>query len=500
MKPIIKKTPTLPGLRLTRRQMLHASAALGGASLLPRLARGQSAGAPADRLLFVVCATGGGNIVDSFLPVADTESQNASTLAVQPASFVRQPDGSNLRCVANRGGTVAELPAGYPISQELFLQRNAADTVVMCVEGTSVNHRVAQHRALTGAGADRGRTILEAVADRHGQGMLLPNINMAADGYLEPGTDPTLPVAARGEPVANALLFPFQTHGVRGLGLEQAVGADRLARVRGLRDTLETQSPFGRTFEGAPARQRYLDQRSKMATMEASDLIRELMMVEDDDMQFPLGRFGLEASPAAADVREIFPNAVDDTFEAQAALAYLLARAGVGASFAIAPTFQPNLRGATLVNTPLAFDFSHADHQGTQNVMWSRVLAVVDGLVRLLKATPAGGSGASLWDRSLIYIATDFGRDKVRPANASTWGTGHHLNNAVVMLSPLLNANRVYGGIDPDTLLTYGFDPSTGEPAPGTVMREGDVYSAIAQAMDVSFEGRRDMSAMIKNG
>jgi hypothetical protein len=486
-------------MRLNRRQMLQASAALGGAALLPSLARGQNAATPADKLLFVVCATGGGSIVDSFLPVADSESQNASTLAVQPASLVRQPNGSNLRCVGNRGGTVAELPAGYPISQELFLERNAADTVVMCVEGTSVNHRVAQHRSLTGAGIDRGRTILEAAAERHGAGMLLPNVNMAADGYLEPGTDPTLPAEAIGEPVADALLFPFQTHGSRGLGLAQDVGADRLARVRGLRDTLEAQSPFGRTFENAPARQRYLGQRSKMATMEARDLIRELMMVEDDDLNYPLGRFGLEASPVAADVREVFPNATDDTFEAQAALAYLLARAGVGASFAIAPTFQPNLRGATLVNTPLAFDFSHADHQATQNVMWSRVFAVVDGLVRLLKASPAGDDGASLWDRSLIYIATDFGRDKVRPANAGTWGTAHHLNNAVVMLSPLLNGNRVYGGIDPDTLLTYGFDPLTGDPAPGTLMREGDVYAAIAQALDIDYEGRRDLSAMIRS-
>lgn len=499
MKSIKHATERRQRLSLTRRQMLQASAALGGAALLPSIARGQSMGAPADKLLFVVCATGGGNIVDSFLPVADTESDTPNTLAVQPASLVRQPSGSNIRCVGNRGGTVAELPAGYPISQELFLERNAADTVVMCVEGTSVNHRVAQHRALTGAGTDRGRTILESAAERHGSGMLLPNVNMAADGYLEPGTDPTLAVAARGEPVANALLFPFQTHGIRGLGLEQDVSADRLARVRGLRDTMETQSPFGRTFESAPARQRYLDQRSKMATMEARDLIRELMMVEDDDQQFPLGRFGLEASPAAPDVREVFPNAVDDSFEAQAALAYLLARAGVGASFAIAPTFQPNLRGATLVNTPLAFDFSHADHQGTQNVMWSRVLAVVDGLVRLLKASPGGDDGASLWDRSLIYIATDFGRDKVRPSGASTWGTAHHLNNGVVMVSPLLNGNRVYGGIDPNTLLTYGFDPVTGDPAPGTLMREGDVYSAIAQALDIDFEGRRDLSAMIRS-
>jgi hypothetical protein len=31
---------------------------------------------------------------------------------------------------------------------------------VLTIEGTSVNHRVAQKRSLTGAGIDRGRTIL----------------------------------------------------------------------------------------------------------------------------------------------------------------------------------------------------------------------------------------------------------------------------------------------------------------------------------------------------
>lgn len=496
-------------MRLPRRRFVQGSFAAGSLGmggllgLAARRGRSQdTTPAPAEKLLFVVCAAGGGSILDSFLPVADTEVSApdlAQTLSVQPSSLVRQPNGSNIRCVGNRGGTVAELPAGYPISQDLFLERHAADTVVMTLEGTSVNHRVAQKRSLTGAGADRGRTILEAVAERHGSGFLLPQVNMATDGYLEPGDDPSLPLYARGEPVADALLFPFQTHGSRGLGTELEVSASRLARVRGIRDELDDLSPFGRTYRDAPRRQRYLERRAALDEMEARNLIDEVMMVPDDGLRFPLSAYGLSTSPAAAEVQAVFEQLVNDGFEAQAALAFLLARAGVGAAFALAPSFQPTFRGATIVNTPLAFDFSHADHAGTQNVMWSRVLAVVDGLIRLLKGSPVGETGETLWDRSLVYIATDFGRDKVKPYGSSQWGTAHHLNNGVVMISPLLRGNRVYGGVDPDTCLTYGFDPTTGDPAPGTVMREADVYSVLAGALDVPFEGRRDFPAVVKS-
>jgi uncharacterized protein (DUF1501 family) len=126
------------------------------------------------------------------------------------------------------------------------------------------------------------------------------------------------------------------------------------------------------------------------------------------------------------------------------------------------------------------------------------MLAAIDGLIDLLKAEP-DGEGGTLWDRSLVYIATDFGREKVRPANADEFGTGHHLNNGVVMVSPLLKGGRVYGGVDPTTCLTYGFDPVTGDPAPGTLMREGDVYAVIAGAMGVDYVGRREFPSIVRS-
>jgi uncharacterized protein (DUF1501 family) len=114
-----------------------------------------------------------------------------------------------------------------------------------------------------------------------------------------------------------------------------------------------------------------------------------------------------------------------------------------------------------------------------------------------LKSEP-DGEGGSLWDRSLVYVATDFGREKQRPADATSFGTGHHLNNGVVLVSPLLRGGRVYGGVDPTTLLTHGFDPTTGEARSGTVMREGDVYAVIAGAMGVEYPGRRSFPAVVR--
>jgi hypothetical protein len=63
-----------------------------------------------------------------------------------------------------------------------------------------------------------------------------------------------------------------------------------------------------------------------------------------------------------------------------------------------------------------------------------------------------------------------------------------------------LCADRVFGGVDKQTLRSHGFHRQTGEPITNSRMDEGDVYSAIAQALDVDFSGRRDMTALMKNG
>lgn len=504
-------------LKLTRRGALKAGLVTTAASSLGLFGeRARAQAQPADRkFLFVVCAAGGGSLIDSFLPVVDSESQNGSTRVAYPAALVAQPAGSSLR--------VVEAPLGAGLGEGFkreFVQRHMNDIAVMTQEGTSVNHLVAQKRSVNGAGINKGRTLMEAHALRHGEGMLLANVNMAASGFLEPGDDPQVPSFARGVPVADALLFPLSTDGVRGVpgapGAPDGEAPDEaelartkalLARARGVRDRLEQKSVFGQTFRNAPVRRSYLDNRAALQpAIEASDLITKLMMVPDVPA-IPLGQYGLRSSEEQQRVFEVFPNLIEDPFEAQAALAFLLVRYGVSCTVTISPSFSPLLQGGQLKNPPLAFDFSHNDHVTAQYVMWRRVLKAIDGLITLLKEQPYGDG--TLWDRSLVYVATDFGRSKTRPDGASQFGSGHHLNNGNLFISPLLRGNRVYGGVDPDTCLTYGFDLETGEPLPTpralgelpppTMPREGHVYSAAAQALDIDFEGRIDIPCMMRS-
>jgi uncharacterized protein (DUF1501 family) len=124
---------------------------------------------------------------------------------------------------------------------------------------------------------------------------------------------------------------------------------------------------------------------------------------------------------------------------------------------------------------------------------------VTDGLISLLKTTEdARRPGTSMWSHSLVFITTDFGREKQRPRDSLTFGTGHNLNNGCVIVSPLVKGGRVYGGVDPSTALTYGFDRATGEPRPGTVMTESEIFSAVAHAVGAPFPGRIDMPALVR--
>jgi hypothetical protein len=205
----------------------------------------------------------------------------------------------------------------------------------------------------------------------------------------------------------------------------------------------------------------------------------------------------LELSPdsLAMSVREQFPPMDDDRIQAQAGLGFLLAYHGVstavtmglGTSAVVRPTGE-------IVGAPLSYDFSHNMHRETQSVMWARTLGVTDSLISWLKSHDYLGdpSLGKMWDRSLVYIATEFGRDKTRPKDSSSWGTGHDLSNGSVIISPLVKGNAVYGGVDASTGLTYGFDPQTGKADRGKKQFESDVYGIIAHALDIEVaDGRR---------
>jgi hypothetical protein len=190
-----------------------------------------------------------------------------------------------------------------------------------------------------------------------------------------------------------------------------------------------------------------------------------------------------------------------DKAEAQVALGFLMGYHGVSTSITMGFDTNPVVdQSGAITGAPIAFDFSHNLHRIVQSLMWSRTTRLLDTLITLLKTHDYMGDPAlgKMWDRSLIYVATEFGRDKVRPKGASSWGTSHNLNNGSVLVSPLLKGNAVYGGVDPKTGITYGFDPATGKPDKNRVFNESDVYSVIAQAMGLEIPNARKFDAMVR--
>jgi len=486
---------------LTRRSLLKGmglTAGAAGLGLNLNFARAQDGDGP--RYLIVMAAAGGASILDGPLAIRASESRNASTLNTFPDALVKGFDGSPFRAVDQRRESLGQIPEAFTATPSDIVKRHLNDMMVTTWTRTSVNHTIGQRRAVTGNEAWNGRTLQECVALQYGAGHPLPNVHlMSGSGYTELGTDRSLPGYCYGEVVADPGLWPLALDGARGL--PDAPPPGLLAKARAVRnDVLDRRSTFTQVFGRSPKLQHWQGIRGEQQqAIESRDLISKLMVQTDSD-RYPLRRFGLSESPLAAKVRGAFPNFEKDPLEAQAALAFLLIKYGVSVTVTLGPSgaflydgdgdalSRGGLPDDSVINPPIAFDFSHNGHRSVQALMWQRLYRIADGLIRLLKTEEFAG-GQSLWDRSLIYFATDFDRQKTRPADSDDWGTGHDLNNGVVMFSPLVNGGKVLGGVDPDSGLTYGFDPLTGTPDPGRHMAEAEVYSGILQALKVDTTG-----------
>lgn len=512
--------------RLSRRNMLKLSAtaalAAGTFAAVARRARAQvEEPVVAARLLFVVCAPGGASITDAFLARKASETPDAANLLVFPDELVHVDEATGLRALDlpdDHRRYMSTRGPGTAYLQSTFLARHGANLAVIATEGSSVTHSVGQERALDGFGICRGRTLLEVAAERHGQALPLPCVNMAAGGFQQLGSDATLDPRFRQTMVHDARLFSLSTDGARGVigapssapgaaassAEESARSRALVARARGVREELDASSTFAQTFQCAPLRARYVRERARVADIEARALINRLGVLGDDELgqvfggaAQPLSAFGLAPHPDVAAVRAAFDPSGDavlsDPFLAEAVLAFLLARHGVSCAVSFGPQVGPELANVD-VNPPLSFDHGHTNHVASQAVMWSRVLDVVDKLVTLLKATQLG-NGETMWDRSTVYIATDFGRDKHRSTGQdlrSNIPTGHHVNNGSVILSPRI-VPGLHGGLDPATLLTYGVDRATGLASSAEKLNEGDLFSAVCHCIDAPFAGRIEM-------
>jgi hypothetical protein len=491
----------------TRRSFLHQTALFGAGS---RLASAQRAEARDPRFLIVLCATGGASIVDSLLAVRESESKAAASVNAYPDRLVQNIPGTPFRAIDFASKRIGAIPASFQSNQSAFVKKHAADIMVVTHTGTSVNHRVAEHRAVNGNAAWRGRTLQEAVALQYGSGHAIPNVHLVnGTGFTEAGTDNTMPMHVYGEHVTVPNLWPLSLDGHKGI--TGAPPRHLFEKARAFRNNeLDPKSDFYATFQKSERIRHWTSLRGDaLRGVEAADLITKLMVFPDSP-KMPLKAHGLKGSELGERVRAAFPRYEIDPFESQAALAFLLLRYGVsvtvtlgaegGAVFKEGVSLQRGGLGeGGLINTPIAFDFSHQAHRETQALMWDRTLGIADRLIGLLKAEEFRG-GRSFWDHSLIYVATDFGRTRRRPDGANTFGSGHDLNNGSLLISPLVNGGKVLGGVDPDTILTYGFDPRTGRPEPGRQMTEPEIYAGILQALGVDTPGAGlpDMRAMRK--
>lgn len=489
---------------MSRRRMLQlGTLGAAAASVSPYLPRALAQSTemqqvePKDRkLLFVLCGFGGASIIDSFLPIAQSEvgdDELAAKINVFPDAMIEQVSGSNLRHVG-----LLDNYSYYvkPKNMGEFVRKHGQDLAVIAHDVSSVNHAVGQQRSLSGAGLDRGRTIMESMALRYGGGLSLPSCNMASGGYIEHGSDLSLPGRARHELITSPVLFAMGTHGYRGqAGLPPGAA---IARARKLREQLDRESVFARTFAQSPRLQSYLRQReAAQSDFETQDMIDKLLLLEPGSLDPKLGLKGSELTNV---LRGKLPLLEQDDLQAQVGLGFLLAYHGMSTSVALGYRDDATIVDAGVISTPIGFDFSHTNHRMTQSIMWCRTAGLLDTLISLLKEYDYMGdpSLGKMWDRSLIYIATEFGRSKARPAGSNSWGTAHDLNNGSVIISPLIKGNRVYGGVDPKTARSYGFDPKTGEPNKDKTLFEGDVYSLIAHAMGIEFPGRVDFPSVVR--
>lgn len=504
--------------RLSRRELLKALSmcAAGSATLGPLLSGCRSSlegpesleqrgrltarldGKP--RFLIVVGAVGGASIIDSMLAVRASEAgEQASRLNTFADANVQAVPGSPFRAVKVEASQLGSIPMRVKTDQLDFVRKYKDSMLVATSVGTSVNHVIAQKRSLTGNAAWRGRTLQECVALQYGAGFPLPNVNMASSGFSERGTDSALPAHCYAEVVSNASFWPLGLDGLKGI--KDAPSRDVVERARSTRDALDARSVFGATFKDAAALRLWNEQRTTgQSALEAKDLINRLNLLPDQPPQVPLSEYGLSSSPDAVRLRTVFPDFMTDPIQGQAALAFLLLKNRVSVTVTLSPSFNVALGARGITNPPLAFDFSHNDHRAVQAFMWSRLMDTLDKLITLLKAEPFETGGESLWDRSLIYMATDFGRTRQR-LGTDVFGTGHDLNNGFMLLSPMLRGNTVLGGVDPLTTLTYGWDARTGAPEPGkTSSNEPDVFSGILTALgvDTSGSGLPDASAFVR--
>jgi hypothetical protein len=460
------------------------------------------------KFLIVFSMGGAASILDSFMAMKATEvsaqggnpaslncfdetNTTVKTKVSQPIDANGNPVASDLRAATQEGLTHSSL-GNLPIdtsNQQAFLNANYKDMLVVPWFATSVNHSVAQHRSITGNDAWNGRTLQEVAALTYGASLPIPNLNLGTEGFAQPGIDHSIAEYAKNVAVTDALYFALGLSATSGLPGAPSAGALELAR-KFRNQRLEQASPFFKTFANNPAMKRWLNQRNQvLADYEGQNLVQRLSFLEGE---------GIKPSQGALDIRSQFSDFANDPLDAKAIVALLAITSGISSVVTLGTGFttvtKPTAPGTNpltgILNTPIGFDLSHQNHRETQAMQWNRALKTAGRMIEFLKKTPYGSSGETYWDHSVIYFATDFGRDRIRPEGSPTFSTGHNLENAALIVSPSAKGNSALGGIavspTGNDLKFYGFNRSTGAKDPSApIATEKELYTSVLTLLDV---------------
>jgi len=490
---------------------------LGAGAALAATPAAWPATSPDRPFLVVITAYGGASITDSVLAVTRgacaAAGGNPATTTVFDDYPLSGPSGpawaaarpvpdSPFHAVSWRGAVDFGQPITKTIDHYDFLQRHKHHLLAITQTVTSVNHDTAQHRAVTGNGAWRGRTLQEEVAAAYGAADPLPNVLLTTgSGFVRGGRDDTLDPRFRGELAVDPLLWPLSLERAAAIPGVDPKAVSLAARLRD--ETLDPRSPRVRAYGGRDPLATFLDARTRrQPELEQGGLLSKLNLLPPERT----AGFDLTRAPEADELYARLDGLAEDPVFAQAALAYLLIKHRISTSVTLGPSsanvFLQGPEGIDLRSLSLGFDASHTDHWSGQIWMWDRVFTLVDALVGLLDDEPYD-DGSSLWDHTVLVVATEFGRGRERPPDALEFPSGHDLDNGVLVFSPRVTGNRVVGGVDPATTRTYGIDtsdPTLRTPDPGARMNEAHVYAAVlaAAGIDTTGSGLPDMSGVLR--
>jgi hypothetical protein len=395
-------------------------------------------------------------------------------------------------------------------------------------------HMGSYNLRLTADREDDERSVMQAFAEAKGQSFLLPNLSWhrwLSDGELNE-------VQYTGRKGYYHALGPPHAHTVyagppaalrRTLSRVRAAADDVVsARVQQFLDTTRASILDDRNVEAVKsynsAREIYLNMTAAGRTLDPALLAG---LFNDPELK---SRFKVTPADELISYRSVNGNKARSKFSpntnAQAMMVFELIRAGLGCGFWIESRdirkYDSHLNRGRLWRD--GQPVGQTDQTEIMNAdLWDPLLA----LVALLKETPLGRTGKSLWDRTTIVLTSEFGRtihgdvDSIRRMKIADEDkqkqidgqdiSQHWKVTSAAFLGGGVRGGRQYGGIGeenllaipilPDGTLDPAFCPVTGELIEGCqkhprsfIPNHGDVYATalLLAGVDPRGKGRND--------